>query len=174
MICDQEEVALGKPLTTNQKPSDRVMLSYLIMPRFGRNLETYFENQNRVLSKASIFHLGRACIDLLEQIHNAGYVYNDLKLDNLLLDFKQSLPARPSIYENCFADVTINLVDYGFTTKYLMREPGCTQLKHIEKKEVETFRGNMIFSSSNQLRFFNTSRRDDLVSLCYLMIYLVR
>jgi hypothetical protein len=39
---------------------------------------------------------------------------------------------------------------------------------------VDTFRGNMIFSSSNQLRFFNTSRRDDLVSLCYLMIYLIR
>lgn len=143
------------------------------MPRFGRNLETYFENQNRELSKASVYHLGRSCLDLLEQIHIAGYVYNDLKLDNLLVDFKEHLPSKAG-NENCFANASINLVDFGFTTKYLSRQSSSEVAEHINKQEVDTFRGNMIFSSSNQLRFFNTSRRDDLVSLCYLMIYLIK
>ena len=59
-------------------------------------------------------------------------------------------------------------------TQYTMFNTGMRPSKHINKQEVDTFRGNMIFSSSNQLRFFNTSRRDDLVSLCYLMIYLIK
>lgn len=32
----------------------------------------------------------------------------------------------------------------------------------------------MIFSSTNQLQFYCTSRRDDLISLCYLLIFLLR
>lgn len=38
---------------------------------------------------------------------------------------------------------------------------------------VDTFRGNMIFSSNNQLHFHTTSRRDDLISLCYLLVFVI-
>ena len=132
------------------------------------------------MHKSSIYHLGLACLNLLEQIHSAGYVYNDLKLDNLLVDFKESLPMEGAGKSNCFANATINLVDFGFATKYMERNPESglngadDEHVHIQKTEVDVFRGNMIFSSTNQLQFYSTSRRDDLISLCYLLIYLVR
>ena len=31
----------------------------------------------------------------------------------------------------------------------------------------------MIFASLNQLRFLTTSRRDDLISLCYMLVFLL-
>ena len=61
----------------------------------------------------------------------------------------------------------INLVDFGFITKYVEGVPK----KHIPKQEVQTFKGNIIFSSLSQMKFLSTSRRDDLRSLIYLLIY---
>ena len=112
-------------------------------------------------------------------MHSAGYIYNDLKLDNLMTDFNDKLSCDPSEdlgTANAFENVSINLVDFGFATKFVEQnktESG-SKIIHKKKEEIEIFRGNMIFSSINQLQFFSTSRRDDLISLCYLLIYLVR
>jgi len=101
-------------------------------------------------------------------IHKAGYTYNDLKLDNFLFGFDDKLPNK-YCEGNCFENCSINLVDFGFATRYIDPVTG----RHIEKQEVEIFRGNMIFASINQLDFKMTSRRDDLVSLCYFFIFLL-
>ena len=45
-------------------------------------------------------------LDQLKQVHDSGYVYNDLKSDNLLLNF------------NCKDLDLINLIDFGFATKF--------------------------------------------------------
>ena len=60
----------------------------------------------------------------------------------------------------------IRLVDFGFAAKFM--ENG----KHIPEEEVDVFRSNMIFASVNQFEFKVSSRRDDLQSLCYLLVYL--
>jgi hypothetical protein len=67
------------------------------------------------------------------------------------------------------ADASLHLVDFGFATRFIDKSTGL----HIEEDEVSTFRGNMIFGSLNQLNFMTTSRRDDLISLCYMMIYML-
>lgn len=43
----------------------------------------------------------------------------------------------------------------------------------MSKRELNMFRGNMVFSSINQLQFMTTSRRDDLISLCYLLVFCI-
>ena len=63
----------------------------------------------------------------------------------------------------------MRLVDFGFATRYMDE---CTG-KHIIKQEVQTFRGNMMFSSAYQMDFKTTSRRDDIISLLYLLVYLL-
>jgi hypothetical protein len=40
-------------------------------------------------------------------------------------------------------------------------------------KPLETFKGNISFSSLGQMNFESTSRKDDLISLTYLMIVLL-
>jgi len=39
---------------------------------------------------------------------------------------------------------------------------------------VSCFRGNLLFSSQSQLDFYNTFPRDDIISLAFLMIFLLR
>ena len=76
--------------------------------------------------------------------------------------------------ENAFSKCTINLVDYGFASKYLVRDSETGRKMHQQKKREEKFRGNMLFASTNQMQFYSTSRRDDVISLSYLLVYLIR
>ena len=63
----------------------------------------------------------------------------------------------------------IILIDFGFSKKYFTHDG-----YHIDDIELkESFQGNIMFSSLNQMEFKNTSRKDDMISLCYLMKYLL-
>lgn len=63
----------------------------------------------------------------------------------------------------------VSLTDFGFASSYLKLHG-----EHIsEKQTVKYFRGNLMFSSVNQMEFMTTSRRDDLISLCLLTLYLL-
>ena len=42
---------------------------------------------------------------------------------------------------------------------------------HIECKKREKFTGNFLFASLNLFKYLTPSRRDDLISLAYLLIY---
>lgn len=96
------------------------MFSYVIMPRYGQNLENYFESQNFVISESSVYELGKGILSLLEQVHAAGYVFNDLKLDNILVGFGNHLPSHYTS-ENIFASSSFHLIDFGFATRYVKR-----------------------------------------------------
>lgn len=58
------------------------------------------------------------------------------------------------------------LIDFGIATKY--RKPNG---EHIEKLNCERFKGSMIFASKNVFNFWDSSRRDDLISLVYNLIF---
>lgn len=101
----------------------------------------------------------------MEQIHSASFVYNDLNLDNLLLDYGANIVDQD---DNLFDNLNVNLVDMSFVTFYMDQKGQF----HVGKKTLDIYRGSMFFSGLNQLKFQTTSRRDDLISLFYLLIYL--
>lgn len=70
------------------------------------------------MSNESVFNLGMVLINILEVVHEGGFVYNDLKLENILLSFGQKLPADCK-RGNCFQDVSLTLVDFGFASQYM-------------------------------------------------------
>ena len=45
--------------------------------------------------------------------------------------------------------------------------------KHLPDEEMESFYGNLVFASLNTLKFNKPSRKDDLISLCYLLVALL-
>ena len=67
------------------------------------------------------------------------------------------------------SSLQIVLIDFGFSAKYLTPE-GC----HIDDKErKEKFKGNIMFASLDQMEFKQTSRKDDMVSWFYLLLYML-
>ena len=144
---------------------------YLVMPRLGMNLHDLFTKKNASFTEESIYSLGIQILNILEKVHLAGFIFNDLKLDNLLLDFgADSKQYKKNVSHDIFATNNINMIDLGFATPYL-KEDGTT---HVEKTKLDYFRGNLIFSSYEQLRFHTTSRRDDMISVFYLLVFLLK
>lgn len=78
----------------------KTLYSFYTMPRFGKDIEQYFQSQNKKLSLMSVIHLGIKIIDILEMVHNSGYIYGDLKLDNILVGHGDTLPNASA--ENAF------------------------------------------------------------------------
>lgn len=111
--------------------------------------------------------MGLRLLDILEVIHKSGIVYNDLKLDNILLGQGQFLPRQA--VENCFKHLTLNLVDFGLASEWIDSGTG----RHCEPRKTLNFSGNLIFSSVNQLKCNKTSRSDDLHSLAYLLLFIM-
>ena len=115
------------------------LYSFYIMPRFGKDIETYFTEQDKKFSLSTIVRLGIKMIDILEMVHKSGYIYGDLKLDNILAGFGENLPEGS---EDAFSNVSLNLIDFGFATKYVDQKGS-----HLPEKHNELFQGNLIFSS---------------------------
>lgn len=61
------------------------------------------------------------------------------------------------------------MIDFGFADKY--KEDDGTHISPTET--VDTFQGNMLFASVDQLEFKRTTRRDDLISISYLLLFLL-
>lgn len=93
-------------------------------------------------------------MERLRDLHKLGYVHNDLKLENILVGHKD-------------ADL-VYLIDFGLTQTFLT-DDGI----HTEKEYVRKFSGNFLFASLNSCRGNNKSRRDDVESVMYIMIYLL-
>ena len=64
---------------------DHEILSFVVMSKHGSNLEDLMNSGKFKLKDHQIFTLGLHLLDIIEQIHASGYVFNDLKLDNILL-----------------------------------------------------------------------------------------
>ena len=60
------------------------------------------------------------------------------------------------------------IIDYGLTTEYLDQNG-----IHVPKDEVEYFSGNLMFASLSALNFKRQSRKDDLIRVCYLLLFLI-
>lgn len=118
-------------------------------------MQHYLNKRNQAFSLKTVCQIGIRLIEMFECIHDLGLVYNDLKLDNILVGDKND--------ENLHQ---IRMIDFGLTTPYLDANGD-----HI-KEEQGDFIGNLAFSSKNAMNYKTLSRRDDLISLTYLLLYI--
>ena len=95
-------------------------------------------------------------------IHETGYTFNDIKLDNILVGYPTSLSDHKEFLHK------IKIIDFGLAIKYI-NEDG----NHIEASKERFFQGNLIFASKYCFNLITHSRRDDLISLSYLLLYLI-
>ena len=95
-------------------------------------------------------------IDRLEWIHSKDLIYRDIKPENFLIGIDD-----PNV---------IYIVDFGLCKKYRSSKTG----KHVLPKMTGKFNGNIKYCSPYVIKGKESSRRDDLISLGYMLIFLLK
>ena len=161
----QNEYQIMKDINIDKIPNAKFygennLYNILIMQLLGKPLEDIFE---KILHKQkmpihSVCNIAIQIIDILEQIHNKNYIHRDIKPSNFLFG------------NNSFNNNIIYLIDFGLAKKY--RESN--NAEHYEIKEENKLIGTARFASINAMEGLSQSRRDDLESLGYMLIYFLK
>ena len=95
-------------------------------------------------------------LERLEFIHSKNIIHRDIKPHNFLCGKN-----NPE---------TIYLIDFGFARKYMSSRTG----KHIKYKWIKYAYGSFRYYSINANKGYELSRRDDLESFGYMLVYLAK
>lgn len=96
-------------------------------------------------------------LDRIQYVHDKNFLHRDIKPDNFLLDKN---PNSKKLF----------LIDFGLAKRYRNSQT----LKHIEYRDGRSLTGTARYASINSHRGIEPSRRDDLESIGYLIMYFLR
>lgn len=121
--------------------------NYMVMPLFGDSLAL------KTFSLVDSFSIGQKIVRILSFIHKKGLIHRDVKPDNFV--FNQD-------------GTDVYIIDFGLCKKYIDNDN-----KHIEIKNDKTIIGTPNFVSLNVHNGVEPSRRDDLISVAYIILCLL-
>lgn len=131
----------------------------LVEDLLGVNLETLRKRHPR-LSLAVVCSIGIQLLNRLESLHECGFIHRDIKPQNILLGGD-----RPNKSNKIY------LIDFGLSVSYIDGESGA-HYKENPNSNYSTVVGTALFASINAHMGRDLSRRDDIESLVYTLIYL--
>ena len=128
----------------------------LVEPLLGKSLFDIFAENNKEMPLEDVCLIGKQVIDRIQWVHSKFIVHRDIKPDNFLIGKKD-----PNV---------IYLIDFGLSKKYR----SSTTNKHIRFGFTGKLTGTVRFASANALRGGEQSRRDDIESIGYMLVYFLK
>ena len=151
----------------------------LVMSLLGPSLEDLLNYAGRRFAPRTVFAAALQVLHRIEAVHRAGFVHGDIKPENVLIGVADLFEPQQ----------TLHLIDFGLARP--MTEPlhearqGCAEAtdsgavrgcgaRRASASGAIGFAGNLRFASADALRHQPACARDDLESLGYVMVYLLR
>jgi serine/threonine protein kinase len=126
------------------------------MQFLDRSLEDIFNKIKKFTVKTTCM-LGYQMVNILQYIHDRHIIHRDIKPDNFVMGAKEN-------------NAHLYLLDFGLAKKYRSSKT-LIQCPYIKKKKLT---GTARYASIHALEEMEQSRRDDLESVGYVLMYFLR
>jgi serine/threonine protein kinase len=127
----------------------------IIMEYLGLSLDDLFKFCNNKFSLKTVITIALQALNRIETLHENGIIHRDIKPDNFLIGYGKN---KDKIY----------LIDFGLSKYYIQNGV------HIPYGKHNGFIGSYRYSSIRNHHGIEQSRRDDLESLGYMLIYFLK
>ncbi|MEW5311280.1 MAG: hypothetical protein WDW38_003008 [Sanguina aurantia] len=132
----------------------------MVMDMLGPSLWDVWNTSGQVMAQDMVACIGMEALSILRELHLKGYVHGDVKPENFLL----GQPGSPN-------EKRLYLVDLGLATRW--KDSVCgTHVEYDQRPDV--FRGTVRYASVHAHLGRTASKRDDLESLAYTLLFLLK
>ena len=126
----------------------------MVMELLGKNLEDLFNYCTKNFTLKTILMITIQLIERIKHVHDNNYVHRDIKPENFLVGKDAT-------------SKTIYILDFGLAKRYRDEH---THI-HIPLKENRNLTGTARYASCNAHNGLEQSRRDDMESIAYVILY---
>eukprot|EP01107_Rhizomastix_libera_P013718 TRINITY_DN3866_c0_g1_i1.p1 TRINITY_DN3866_c0_g1~~TRINITY_DN3866_c0_g1_i1.p1 ORF type:complete len:346 (+),score=67.56 TRINITY_DN3866_c0_g1_i1:1-1038(+) len=129
----------------------------MVMDILGPSMEDLFNYCGQRFTLKTVLMLGDQMLRRIEFMHGKNFLHRDIKPDNFLMGTKEK-------------SLQVFAIDFGLAKKY--RDPKTHA--HIPYKENKSLTGTARYASVYTHKGIEQSRRDDVESLSYVLLYFIR
>ena len=130
--------------------------NYLAMELLGPNLSDLFEISKQRFTLQTTLLLGIQMISRIQDLHSKNYIHRDIKPENFLIGIGEK-------------SNLVYVIDFGLSKKYKD-----AKMEHLPYREHRSLTGTTRYASINNHLGIEQSRRDDLESIGYVMLYFIK
>ena len=128
----------------------------LVMQLLDKSLEDLINKYN-TFSIKTVAILGYQMVNILQYIHDRHIIHRDIKPDNFVMGAQED-------------NAKLYILDFGLAKKYRSSRT-LVQYPYVKKKKLT---GTARYASIHALEAYEQSRRDDLESVGYVLMYFLR